>query len=219
MTIIIHHLHISGSERIVWLCEELSIDYGLKMYNRSPLAAPPDYKALHPAGTSPIIQDGDLTLAESCACIEYICHKYSNGDLFLSPTDPSYADFLYWWHWVDGTFQPGLGRVFSFNTQDSGSPLTLIFKARLRAAFDALNGRLGDNEWLAGNRFTVADIMVVFTLTTMRYFFPYSLKDYENILSYLQRISKRVAYQKAIKKCEPTLDPVLGADPPQNTLI
>ncbi|KAF7377471.1 putative glutathione S-transferase [Mycena sanguinolenta] len=101
----VYHLNVSQSERIPWLCEELAISYELKTYKRAPNFAPPEYKALHPSGSAPIIQDGDLTLAESGACMEYIANRYAGGALFLPPTHPAYAQFIYWWHWANGTFQ------------------------------------------------------------------------------------------------------------------
>ncbi|KAK7423427.1 hypothetical protein QQZ08_009105 [Neonectria magnoliae] len=218
MILVIHHLQYSQSERIPWLCEELGIDYELKLYQRAPLLAPPEYKALHPMGAAPVIQDASLTLAESCAVIEYICHKYGNGSLFLDPTHPAYADFLYWWHWADGSFQPAAlqnkpGRVETSNEDDL---MARSANERFKKAIGTLEKRLGDNEWLAGTEFTAADVMVVFTLTTLRYFFPYSLKEYGNVLKYLQRIGAREAYQKAMSKSDPTMEPVLGAEPPKN---
>ncbi|KAF7377470.1 putative glutathione S-transferase [Mycena sanguinolenta] len=103
-TLTVHHLNISQSERIPWLCEELAIPYEPKTYKRAPIFAPPELKALHPSGAAPIIQDGDLTLAESGACIEYIAHRHAGGALFLPPTHPAYAQFVCWWHWANGTF-------------------------------------------------------------------------------------------------------------------
>ncbi|KAI8658026.1 hypothetical protein NCS57_01183100 [Fusarium keratoplasticum] len=221
MPLVIHHLHVSQSERISWLCEELGIAYELKTYDRAPLLAPPEYKALHFMGAAPVIQDGELTLAESCACIEYICHKYGNGKLFLKPADPAYADFLYWWHWADGTFQPGLGRTMATRAAglDVDHPLMVISRDRFNRTLDALEKRLGDNEWLAGHEFTVADVMVVFSLTTMRYFTPYSLGEYPNVLRYLQRVGSREAYQKAMKKCDPEMGLALGAEPPKSNFV
>ncbi|CAM1508833.1 Fc.00g025720.m01.CDS01 [Cosmosporella sp. VM-42] len=217
MALVIHHLHVSQSERIPWLCEELGIEYLLKTYKRAPLLAPPEYKALHPMGTAPVIQDGCLTLGESCACIEYICHKYGKGKLFLPCTDPNYANFLYWWHWADGTFQPALLRAMfiSSNEPSSNNILATIAKDRFNKALGGLNERLAENEWLVGSEFTVADVMVVFSLTTMRYYSPYSLHGYGNVLEYLKRISGRAAYLKAMEKCDPGMELVLGADPPK----
>src|SRR6202789_4607210 len=94
----VHHLGVSQSERIVWLCEELEIPYELKRYDRDPVTrlAPPEYKALHPLGTAPIITDGDVVLPESGAIIEYIIGKYGKGRLAGAPTPPNFAAALFW---------------------------------------------------------------------------------------------------------------------------
>ncbi|KAM0345674.1 hypothetical protein ACHAPU_006329 [Fusarium lateritium] len=218
MPLTVHHLQVSQSERVPWLCEELGLEYDLKTYKRSPLLAPPEYKALHPMGAAPVIQDGDLTLAESCACMEYISNKHANGKLFLRPEDPAYADFLYWWHWVDGSLHPALGRIMTINAAKlaDDNPIAQFGKARYGAALKVLDERVKNNEWLAGSQFTAADIMVVFPLTTMRYFSPYSLADYPNILKYLERIGGREAYQKTMKKIDPGMELALGAASPKS---
>jgi glutathione S-transferase len=218
MVLIVHHLQVSQSERIPWLCEELGIDYELKTYQRAPLFAPPEYKALHAMGAAPVIQDGDLTLAESCACIEYICHKYGNGKLFLHPDDEGYAEFLYWWHWADGSFQPAIMRSGSAKAagMKADSPIATLIKNRDERTFGMLEKRLGQNKWLAGDVFTAADIMIVFPLTTNRYFYPYALEKYPNIVDYLERISQRKGYREAMKKSDPGLEFAVGVNPPKS---
>src|SRR5262245_58416915 len=108
----VHHLGKSQSERIVWLCEELGIPYDLKCYDRDPVTrlAPPQYKALHPLGAAPVITDGDLVLAESAAIIEYIVAKHGHGRLVLDADHPDFDQFLYWFHFANGTLQPATGR-------------------------------------------------------------------------------------------------------------
>ncbi|MGH7965666.1 MAG: glutathione S-transferase, partial [Candidatus Binatia bacterium] len=97
--ITIHHLGISQSDRIVWLMEELNLPYQLKWYNRKEdQLAPDDYLALHPAATAPVIQDGDVVLAESAVIVEYLCHRYAGGKLTVGPAQPNYAEYLYWMH-------------------------------------------------------------------------------------------------------------------------
>src|SRR5260370_12993312 len=107
----VHHLGKSQSERIVWLCEELEIPYELKRYDRDPVTrlAPPEYKALHPIGAAPLITDGDLVLAESGAVIEYIVAKHGTARLALAADHPDFAQFLYWFHFANGTLQPAMG--------------------------------------------------------------------------------------------------------------
>ena len=218
MTLTVHHLHASQSERVTWLCQELGIDYELKTYSRTPLLAPPEYKALHSQGTAPVIQDGDLTLAESGACIEYICHKHASptSKLFLQSNHPSYADFLYWWHWANGTLQPTILQLqaIRFLHLDAGHVISKIAHQKVSEALQAMNNRLQKNKWLAGDEFTVADIMVVFTLSTMRYFCPYSLQGYDSLLRFLGDVGQREAYQAAMKRSDPGMEPVLGAEPP-----
>jgi glutathione S-transferase len=111
--LIVHHLGVSQSDRVVWLCEELGIDYEMKKYDRAPLLSPPDYCKLHPLCAAPVIQDGDLTLAEceltfstdislntdsfqAAACVEYIVNTYGNGKFIIKPGQPNYTDYLYW---------------------------------------------------------------------------------------------------------------------------
>src|SRR5690348_13738526 len=102
----VHHLGISQSERIVWLCEELGLDYELKRYDRRAdnRLAPDEYKALHPMGIAPVISDGDLVLGESGAICDYIREKYGNGKLAPAPDDADFADHLFWFHWSNATF-------------------------------------------------------------------------------------------------------------------
>lgn len=217
MTLTVHHLGISQSERIPFLCEELGINYTLKLYKRSPTLAPAEYKALHPQGTAPIIQDGAVTLAESGACIEYISHKFGIGQLFIKPSDAAYADFIYWWHWANGTFQPTVSRIMMSRIAGLSDDhwIVALGANRLKAALGELNKRVGENEWLAGGQFSAADVMLMFSLTTMRYWSPFSLEGYEGVLGYVERVSKRDAYQRAMKKSDPEMELVLGAEPPK----
>ncbi|KAI0428438.1 putative glutathione S-transferase [Xylaria sp. FL1042] len=223
MTLIVHHLGISQSERIVWLCEELGIDYELRKYNRSPLLSPPEYKALHPLGSAPVIEDGNVKLAESAACVEYIAQTYGKGRFIIAPDHSDYADYLYWFHFANGSFQPGLmmdtvAKLAGGTGDETGRSGDLLkrFKARFFAMLSFMDDRLAKVPWLAGDQFTAADIMVVFSLTTMRCFNPYDLGEYKNILAYLERVSARDSYRQARLKGDPGLDiaRLAGAAPP-----
>lgn len=203
----VHHLGKSQSERIVWLCEELGIPYELKIYDRDAVTrlAPPDYKALHPLGAAPVIQDGDVLLAESGAIVDYIIAKYGKGRLVLPPENPDFAQFLYWFHFANGTLQPATGRNMILGRLDLpvDNPLIKAMKGRLDLALGLVEARLAKADYLAGAEFTTADIMAVFSLTTMRYFLPFDLSPYPAILAYLQRIAARPAYQRAMQKGDP----------------
>jgi glutathione S-transferase len=203
----VHHLGRSQSERIVWLCEELEIPYALKCYARDArtMLAPADYKALHDIGSAPVITDGDLLLAESGAIVEYIVARYGNGRLTLAADDPDFAHFLYWFHFANGTLQAGMGRLMMLNRLKlaDDNPVLSVAKARVDRAFDLVEARARDAEYLAGPAFTTADIMMGFSLTTMRYFQPYDLKRCPNIVGYLARIGARPAYRRAMEKGDP----------------
>ncbi|MET3334224.1 MULTISPECIES: glutathione S-transferase family protein [Bradyrhizobium] len=210
----VHHLGKSQSERIVWLCEELGLHYELKRYARDPVTmlAPPEYKALHPSGAAPVVTDGDLVLAESGAIVDYIVAKYGNGRLVLGPNDPAFPQFLYWLHFANGTLQPGMGRMMILNRLDlaQDTPTLLAMKGRLDRSYDLLDARLRDAEYLAGNAFTTADIMMGFSLTTMRYFQPYDVQRCPNVVKYLGRVSARPAYRRAMEKGDPGMALLLG---------
>ena len=207
----VHHLGKSQSERIVWLCEELEIPYELKCYARdaTTMLAPAEYKALHPIGSAPVITDGALVLAESGAIIDYIVAKHGQRDgevgLTLGPDDADFAPFLYWYHFANGTVQAAMGRLMMLNRLKlpDDNPILRATKARVDRAFDLVDGRTGETDYLAGRAFTIADIMMGFSLTTMRYFQPYDLTPFPHILRYLARIGARPAYQRAMAKGDP----------------
>jgi glutathione S-transferase len=203
----VHHLGKSQSERIVWLCEELAIPYELKRYARDAktMLAPPDYKALHPIGAAPVITDGDIVLAESGAVVEYIVARYGNGRLTLRADDPDFAQFLYWFHFANGTLQANMGRLMMLTRLKpaSDNPVLLATKARVDRAFDLVEARTRESAYLAGDAFTTADIMMGFSLTTMRYFQPYDLERCPNVRTYLARLGARPAYARAMEKGDP----------------
>ena len=203
----IHHLGKSQSERIVWLCEELGIPYELKHHVRDKVTmlSPPELRALHPLGAAPVITDGDVVLAESGAIIDYIIAKHGDGRLALGPADPDFAQYLYWFHFANSNLQPAMGRNMVLRRLDlaADNPTMLAMQGRLDRALALVDTRLGEADYLAGDALTAADIMIVFTLTTMRYFLPLDLSPYPNILSYLQRIGTRDAYLRAMQKSDP----------------
>ena len=210
----IHHLGRSQSERIIWLCEELGVPYQLQCYQRDPVTilAPPELRALHPLGGAPVITDGDLVLAESAAIIDYINATYGAGRLVLSPEHPDFAHYLYWFHFANGNLQPHMGRNMVMRQLDlpPDNPVLLATRARLDRALAFVDARLGDATHLAGHAFTAADIMTVFSLTTMRNFLPLDLAPYRNILAYLQRIGARAAYRRAMHRGDPGVEPLLS---------
>lgn len=208
----VHHLGISQSERIVWLCEELGIDYDYKRYNRREdnRLAPDEYKALHPMGIAPVIQDGDLVLGESGAICEYIDRKYGDGKLSLTPDHPDFADHLFWFHFANGTFMTNGMMQLMLSMAEAQNPMPAGFAAdRTAKAWQMVEARLGEAKFFGGAQLTLADIMMVYCLTTARMFREGTLDEYPNTAAYLQRIGAREAYQRAWEKSEPGTPPNL----------
>ncbi len=209
----IHHLGHSQSERIVWLCEELEIPYALTRHQRdsATLLSPPELRALHPLGAAPLIEDDGLLLAESAAITEYIIIKHGGGRLRLAPDHADFTSYLYWFHFSNGNLQPVMGRLMVVNRAGLAPdhPVRVAAQGRVDRALALLEARLGEADYLAGKEFTAADIMSVFSLTTMRLFQPLDLRPYPNILAYLQRIGARPGYRRAMAKSDPDLTPML----------
>lgn len=204
----VHHLSMSQSDRIVWLCEELELPYELKIYPRDPdtNVAPADYRALHPFGTAPVITDGDLVLAESGAIIEYLCAK-AGGRLAVGPGAPNYPDYLFWLHFANGSLMPALmvDVLASMLGAEAEGGMAAMLRERTERAYAMLEDRLGKAPYLAGEEFTAADIITLFPLTTMRQFMQRDLAPYPNIRAYLHRIGERPAYRRAMEKADPGL--------------
>ncbi|HEX9277872.1 MAG TPA: glutathione S-transferase family protein [Casimicrobiaceae bacterium] len=201
MMITIYHLSTSRSERIVWLMEELGLEYKLEPFQREPSGAAPDaLKTIHPLGKAPVIRDGDTVLAESGAIVDYIVHRYGGGRLAVEPTAAEYADYVYWLHFAEGSLMSLMliALVLSRVPEGSASPPGTRVLARLKQMLSFVDGELANRPYLAGAAFTAADVMMVFPFTTMRLFLDYDLGPYSNILAYLKRIESRPAYQKAM---------------------
>ena len=216
----VHHLGLSQSERIVWLCEELGLEYQLKLYKRSPMLAPPELKALHPLGTAPVITDDNVVLAESSAIVEYILTKYGNGQLQLKPNDRNYADYLFWLHFANGSLQQNVSRNMYMRAAKipEDNPLMKLSGEKGQQALRMVDDRVKDNEWLAGEVFTAAEVMSVYSLTTARLFMGFSLEPYPNILKWLSRVGERPAYRRAMQKGDPGFEPLLDAKAPKPLL-
>jgi glutathione S-transferase len=206
----VHHLGLSQSERIVWLCEELAIAYELKVYERDPVTrlAPAEYKALHSFGTAPVITDGKVVLSESGAVMEYIITLYGKGRLAVRPDAPNYADYLFWFHFANGSMMP-VQFAGAIKPSPEETPRTRIARDRCERAWQMVDARLGEVPYFAGQEFTAADIIMVFVLTTMRAFVPRDISGCPNVLAYLQRIGARPSYRQAMQKGDPQMRPML----------
>ncbi len=209
----IHHLGHSQSERILWLCEELALPYEMVKYTRDPVTrlSPPELKALHPLGAAPLIEAEGRLMAESAAIVDFILARHGQGRLQYGPDHPAFADYLYWFHFANGNLQPVMGRSMIVGRCGLAAdhPVRISQQGRLDKVLALVEARLADNDYLAGPEFTAADVMSVFSLTTMRLFHAFDLAPYPNILAYLRRIGARPAYQRAMAKGDPDLKPML----------
>lgn len=202
----IHHLGVSQSDRIVWLMEELGLPYRLEWYDRGADGlAPPEYLALHPAATAPVVQDGDRVLAESAAIVEHICHRHAGGRLTVGPAEPNYVEYLYWMHFnnnVQGLFFAKL----ALGAQTAGAEAERVggfIRRRQEGYYGFLDRRLGESPYLAGPELTCADIMVTFNLTELPLFGGRSIDDLPNVVAYVERIGRRRAYVRAMEIAGP----------------
>lgn len=210
--ITIHHLGISQSDRVVWLMEELGLPYELEWYNRGEdFLAPPEYRALHPVGTAPIITDGSLVMAESTAIVEYISQQYGGGSLSVLPGDKDYSQYLFWMQ-----FNNNLQSVLFMKlaSQAGGAqagednPLSATIQRREDGLYAALEQRLRASDYLGDNRFTCADIMSMFNLTSLGMLGARQIDvSLPNTLAYVQRVTARPAYQRAMNLAGPEATP------------
>jgi glutathione S-transferase len=207
----IHHLGLSQSERLAWLCEELAIPYAFKRYARQPGdgRSPPELKGLHPMGTAPLITDGEVAMVETGAIMDYIIHRHGGGRLAVAPASPDYPDYIFWFHFASGTMIPTqIGSNILQYLPDNAWGLS--WRERNDRAWAFAEQRLGRSPYFGGPEFTAADIIMFFPMTTGRSFMPRDMTQYPNICEYLPRIGARPAYQRAFAKSEPGMTPVLS---------
>ncbi|MGY8809539.1 MAG: glutathione S-transferase [Pseudomonadales bacterium] len=214
--IVVHHLNNSRSQRILWLLEELGLEYEVKRYERDPktMLAPPELKAIHPLGKSPVITDGELTLAESGAIIEYLVDKYGQGRLAPAAGSVERLRFTYWLHYAEGSAMSPLLLKLVFNKVES-SPMPFFVKPfakgiarKVKGSFvepqivqhlDYLNGELAATGWFAGDEFSAADVQMSFPLEAAAARGGLDGK-WPNLMAFLQRIHERPAYKKALER-------------------
>jgi glutathione S-transferase len=193
------------------------VAYEVKRYERDAktMLAPPALRAVHPLGKSPVISDGELTLAESGAIVEYLAARYGNGKFIPDNKTPDYLRYVYWMHFAEGTAMPPLLLKLIFDRVESGKDMPFFVRPVARAIagqvksrmvtpnlqrqLDYMEGELGRHEWFAGNAFSAADIQMSFPLEAA------SVRGgldagRPKLWGFLQRIHARPAYQRALEK-------------------
>ncbi len=204
--ITVHHLSTSRSERVVWLLEELGLEYQLDWFQREASgAAPSSMKEIHPIGKAPIITDGDTALAESGAIVEYIVRRHAGGRLGVEPQSPDYARYAYWMHFAEGSLMSLMliALVLSRVPEAKDSPVKARITNRMTQMLAFVDGELAGRSYFVGDVFTAADVMMLFPFTTMRRYLEYDLAPYPNVQAYLARIELRPAYRKAMSIAGP----------------
>jgi len=201
----VHHLNNSRSQRILWLIEELGMDYDIVSYQRDPVTrlAPPAIKAVHPLGKSPVIRDG-LVVAESGAIVEYLVGKYDHGRLAPAAdfNSPDYVSYLQWLHFAEGSAMlPLLLKLYVSRLKEAGAPLAPRIESELKNHFDYMSAALGDRDYFVANTFSAADIQLSFVLDAGGSRGP--LKDYPNLVRLDERLRSRPAYKRAIERGGP----------------
>jgi glutathione S-transferase len=214
--ITVHHLNNSRSQRVLWLLEELELEYQVQHYQRDPVTmlAPSSLRAIHPLGKSPVVTDNGLTLAESGAIIEYLVEQYGNGSLVPAAATPQRLRYRYWLHYAEGSAMPLLllklifGRLARPPMPALLRPLAALIgrgmqskyidpQLRIHLAF--MEAELNKSSWFAGDAFTAADIQMSFPVEGA---YSRGVLDshYPNLLKFLEAIHARPAYRRAIEK-------------------
>lgn len=205
MSIIVHHLEESRSQRILWLLEELGAEYEVKRYDRNPQTrlAPPELKQIHPLGKSPVIEANGKVLAESAAIIEYLAENEAFGALAVPPGDPARFDYLYWLHFAEGSAMlPLLLKLYVGLLGENGAPLMQMrVDPEIDNHFSFINAHLEGKDYFAADRFTAADIQMSFVLDAGNN--RGGLDRYPNMVRVRKLQQARPAYQKALEKGGP----------------
>ena len=205
--ITVHHLNDSRSDRILWLLEELGVPYEIKKYERDAMTryAPAALKAVHPLGKSPVVTDGDRTIAESGAIIDYVIRRYGGGRLQPEPASPLYDQYVHWLHYAEGSATvPLLLQMYTMLMGGGAAPpLQKRIDEEIANHLGYLDRTLAGREFIVGNEFTGADVQITFVAemaTLLGQIGPYS-----NLRSYLTRMHARPAYRRAIERGGPSM--------------
>jgi glutathione S-transferase len=214
--IVVHHLNNSRSQRILWLLEELGLPYEIKRYQRDAktMLAPPELRAVHPLGKSPVISDGDVTVAESGAIVEYLASRHGNGALIPKANTPEHLRYTYWMHFAEGSLMPPLLLKLIFDRIESGpmpffaKPIArsiaqrakgLMVTPNLERLLTFMEAELATRAWFAGDQFSAADIQMSFPLEAASVRGGLDEKR-PKLWAFLKTIHARPAYQRALEK-------------------
>lgn len=213
--IVVHHLNDSRSQRVLWLLEELGLPYEVKRYQRDAksMLAPPELKAIHPLGKSPVIDDGHVRVAETGAIVDYLIQTYGQGRLRAAPGTEDGRRQTYWLHYAEGSAMPPLLLKLVFSQLPRRAPALLrplvkgvankalagFVDPQLRTHAAFWEGELARSPWFGGEAFSVADIMMSFPVEAAASR-ALDLTDYPRLAAFLKAIHARPAYQRALER-------------------
>ncbi|HXV01511.1 MAG TPA: glutathione S-transferase family protein [Caulobacteraceae bacterium] len=202
--IVVHHLNNSRSQRILWLLEELGAPYEIKSYQRDATTnlAPPELKAIHPLGKSPVITDGDMTIAESGAAVDYIIRTAGHGALAPKPGTAEHEHYLEWLHYAEGSAMlPLMLNLYTMRLGEGGAPLKDRIDSEIDNHLGYVEGALSGRPYLLGDEFGGADVQMSFVGDVGRAFGR--LADKPNLAAWVERLHERPAFKRAIEKGGP----------------
>ena len=200
------HVDNSRSDRLIWLCEEMGLEYAIEAYRRDPQTgrAGPELKKLHPYAKAPMLRDGDRVLIESGSIFEYVLTRYGNGLLTPAPSDEDWPAYLQWMHFAEGS---AMLPILLDHFQAAGmagppgeSPLAGMAKEGMAQLYGYIESVLESNTWFAGSRFTAADIMMGWVVEIVGN--RGELGPYPGMTRYRDQMIARPAYQAARKRAE-----------------
>lgn len=197
----LYHCELSRSVRVLWVLEELGLDYELEVLAFPPRVHEKAFKEINPLGTVPFFIDGDIKLTESCAICHYLADKYGGGSLMLDKTHAEYGSFLDWLYYSDATItfpQAVMLRYSILEPQERRSKQVVEdYKAFLLGRLRKLEAALEGKNYLCADTFTIADICVGFALVFAKVVLKLDEVFTPNISAYYQRLSDRPAFQQA----------------------
>ena len=201
--LVVHHLNDSRSQRILWLLEELGTPYEIKTYKRDAATrlAPPELKAVHPLGKSPVVTEGDATVIESGAIIDYVLRRHGGGKLAPAPESKDYDVYQQWLHYAEGSAMlPLMLNMYVGRLGEAGAPLHPRIESEVANHLGYVEGALAGRDWLMGE-FSGADIQMSFVGEVTGAFGRHGA--YPNIAAWVKRFQDRPAYRKALEKGGP----------------
>ena len=197
----VHHLNNSRSQRVLWLLEELGLEYQVERYQRDKETslAPPELVALHPLGKSPVLTDGAETVIESGAIVDYIVRRHAGGRLAPPPGTSDHERYLQWLHYAEGSAMlPLMLKMYTGRLPDGGAALQSRIHSELDNHLGYMNGALADADWFVGDVFSAADVQLSFVPQVARLL--YTLEPFPKLQGFLDRIHARPAYRRALER-------------------